>query len=330
MSAFDNVDYVNSHFEFTELTPIRGEPSYETLDLILKQLKANASKVHSNLGGGAHGHLGLVVSPTTYAIIAPATPFTRPPFPGSQATIPPGTTQNNARIIREQFQENLRVYHEVNNVDKTLKQQLIKAINPMYLEAVRDRTSNTIDVPVYVVMQHLFDNYGDVTPEVFQARETTVKSHTYDPLTPIDNLFKEIEDLVDLSGRAHVPMTPAQAISIGYIILWKTGVLKDSLKEWNALDAANKTWTRFKTHFREAVKEWKQLKGPTVNDSIYNHNANLIRDIKNELKSVITEEISKHTANLTSYNAPSVPLQPYNDPYSNHSPPFPSDSNIHF
>ena len=40
MSAFDSVDYKHSHFEFKELTPIRGEPTYETLEQILKQLKA--------------------------------------------------------------------------------------------------------------------------------------------------------------------------------------------------------------------------------------------------------------------------------------------------
>lgn len=329
MSAFDSVDYKHSHFEFKELTPIRGEPTYETLEQILKQLKANASKVHSNLGGGAHGHLGSVISPTTYALIAPGTPFDRPIFPGTQAIIPPGTNQTNTRILRDQFQEDLRVYHEVLNVEKALKQQLVTALDPMYLEAVRDRTSNTLTITVYEVMQHLFDNYGDVTPEVFQARETIVKSSTYDPLTPIDTLFKEIEDLVDLSGRAHVPMTPAQAVSIGYIILWKTGVLKDSLKIWNQLPAPDKTWIRFKTEFRNAVKEWKQLRGPTVQDSMYQQNANLICDIKNELKSVIVEEITKHTANIASYNVPPVPPQSFHDPYANFSPSYSSDPTIH-
>ena len=101
MSAYASVDYKDTHFEFSELSPIHGEPSYETLDKLLKQLKANARTVHSNLGGGAHGHLGLVISPASYALLSPLHPFNRPVFPGAQAVIPPGTTQHNARIIRD-------------------------------------------------------------------------------------------------------------------------------------------------------------------------------------------------------------------------------------
>ena len=91
MSAFTGIDYKETHFEYPELTPIRGEPTFDTLDCLIKQLKANACSVHSNLGGGAHSHLGLVISPASYALIS-ATPFNRPAFPGTQAVIPPGTT----------------------------------------------------------------------------------------------------------------------------------------------------------------------------------------------------------------------------------------------
>ena len=53
------------------------------------------------------------------------------------------------------------MYHEVQNVDKALKQQLVKAIEPMYLDAVRDRTSNTITMNLSDVIQHFFDTrYG--------------------------------------------------------------------------------------------------------------------------------------------------------------------------
>ena len=167
-----------------------------------------------------------------------------------------------------------------------------------------------------------FDTYGEVTPETFQAKENEVESITYDPNTPIDNLYKEIEDLIDLSGRAHVPMTAAQAISIGYIILWKTSVLKEALRQWNALPDADKNWNRFKTHFRNEIKTYKQLRGPTMQDSIFQqHNANLLRDIKTELKSVIEEEIARHTANFATFHPPLPPAPPsFPEPYSYASP----------
>ena len=74
MGTFQNIDYKETHFEKSELTPIRVEPTYPTLELLLKELKANALNVHSNLGGGAHGHLGLVIRPASYAHLS-AIPF---------------------------------------------------------------------------------------------------------------------------------------------------------------------------------------------------------------------------------------------------------------
>ena len=133
----------------------------------------------------------------------------------------------------------------MNNVDQALKQQIVEAVEPVYLTAVTNRTSNTITIPVYEVMDHLFSTYGDVTPSTFQAKDAALKNSTWDPNTPIDTLFQDIEDLVDLSGRAGVPMTPAQLITTAYVILWKTNVLQDYLKTWNAKADADKTWDKF-------------------------------------------------------------------------------------
>ena len=161
MSAYSSIDYKETLFPKPELTKIRGEPTFETLDLLIRELKANARSVHSNLGGGAFGHLGLVVSPPTYALLC-NTPFDRPVFPGTAPVIPPNATQHMSNTLTSQFKESLRVYHEVENVDKALKQQLIAAVEPMYLEPMKDRTSDTIVRPLYEVLEYLFDQYGRI------------------------------------------------------------------------------------------------------------------------------------------------------------------------
>ena len=191
-----SVNYRETFFEKKELTKIRGEPTYESLQLLIKELKANASTVHSNLGGGEFGLLGLVISPTSYEMIS-ETPFVRPTHPGS-LTIPQGTTQHAARTLKEQHEEALQVFHEVNNVDKALKQQIVEAVETTYLTPLRNRTTNTINMTVYEVVEHLFTNYGDIDPNDLNTRETTVRAMIYDPKTPIDTLFETIEDLVDV------------------------------------------------------------------------------------------------------------------------------------
>jgi hypothetical protein len=84
-------NYQETNFEYKDLTRIHGEPTFEALKTLSKELKANAQSVYSNLGGGQHGHLGIVLTPAAYGLIS-NTPYETPTHPG-QMTIPPGTTQ---------------------------------------------------------------------------------------------------------------------------------------------------------------------------------------------------------------------------------------------
>ena len=75
-------NYRDTLFQYPDLTQIHGEPTYESLRVIQNQLKANARSVHTTLGGGQHGHLGLVLTPAQYALLSPH-PYVCPPRPPS-------------------------------------------------------------------------------------------------------------------------------------------------------------------------------------------------------------------------------------------------------
>jgi hypothetical protein len=68
--ATATVDYANAYFEYATLTPIRGEPDFEALLRMKKQLKANAQSVSSDLGNGTTGHLGQVLTAAEYALVS--------------------------------------------------------------------------------------------------------------------------------------------------------------------------------------------------------------------------------------------------------------------
>ena len=78
------VNYRDTHFERSNLTPIRGEPTYETVHKLWNKVKANVRSMYSNIGGGTHGHLGLVLMAAQYADIS-TTVFIRPSHPGPLA-----------------------------------------------------------------------------------------------------------------------------------------------------------------------------------------------------------------------------------------------------
>ena len=136
-------------------------------------------------------------------------------------------------------------------------------------------------------MEHLFQNYGQINPNELLTKENDIRALTYDPKVPIDTLFEQIEDLVDISGYANTPMTPQQSINIAYTIMWKTSLFKEDLKTWNALADADKTWTRFKNHFCTAVTNHNKLSGPTVGDAEYQNQMNLMNEMKQHVKDTI-------------------------------------------
>eukprot|EP00554_Chaetoceros_debilis_P003530 CAMPEP_0194094552 /NCGR_PEP_ID=MMETSP0149-20130528/54548_1 /TAXON_ID=122233 /ORGANISM="Chaetoceros debilis, Strain MM31A-1" /LENGTH=153 /DNA_ID=CAMNT_0038780251 /DNA_START=58 /DNA_END=516 /DNA_ORIENTATION=- len=141
-SSGGGIDYRSIYFAFPNLDPINGEPDADILIKLKNQLKANASSVPSNLGGGNHGHLGLVMSPQTYAMVSNF-PFVQPVHPGA-LVIPAGTTGPMATVLREQHVENVRLFREVVGVEKALKQQILKAIEQDWLLAITDRNSQSL------------------------------------------------------------------------------------------------------------------------------------------------------------------------------------------
>ena len=64
------VDYAASYFKYKTPTPIQGTPTNKTLKHLKQELQANASSVESDLGGGNHGYLGLILAGTEYATIS--------------------------------------------------------------------------------------------------------------------------------------------------------------------------------------------------------------------------------------------------------------------
>jgi hypothetical protein len=154
-----------SVFTHEDCTQIHGEPTFQSLKLLSHKLKTNARSVHSNLGGRSHGHLGIVLTPAQYALIS-ATPFVVPAYP-DPLVVPAGTVRNTANKLVRNHKEALRLFREVLGVTNALKQQISKAVDRTYLDALRsteDRYKLQGTVTDHI-MQYLMSTYGRVTPE---------------------------------------------------------------------------------------------------------------------------------------------------------------------
>jgi hypothetical protein len=96
------------------LPAVQGEPDYQTIHAIQKLLQANARAIDTHLGGGALGHMGLIVSDSSYAMIDPATEegptlWESPTAPGWA----PGNTDGTAAqisVARHTWDEEVHTY----------------------------------------------------------------------------------------------------------------------------------------------------------------------------------------------------------------------------
>lgn len=287
MSSSSSIpNYRDTVFEYADLSAIIGEPTYDTLKLMLNQLKANARAVRTSLGGGNHGHLGLLLSPQQYNIIAPGTPFQRPAHPGP-LILPPFQLQHITHQVQSQHSEQVRLYNECHHVEQALRKQIVTAVENSYLAALKNRQTNTITTPLDQVIEYLFRNYGRVTPAQLVHEEQQLTNWVYDPTLPIVIVFNKVDDIADLATAAGSPYSAQQIINFAYVILNKTGKFSQGIREWNRLQPAQKNWNNFQAHFTneyQALRETGELENK---DSTFN-TANIIQEVVEGVQQALT------------------------------------------
>jgi hypothetical protein len=81
-TIIESIPSVNdTYFQHKVLTKIHGPPSYESLQNVSTELKANARSVPSTLGG-QNGHLGILLSDVRHITVPLAIPWVTPGNPG--------------------------------------------------------------------------------------------------------------------------------------------------------------------------------------------------------------------------------------------------------
>ena len=66
MTASMIVDYKNIYPQVPNFTIIHGDTTYPQLQLLINQIKSNASSLQNDLVRGIHGHIGLILIPENY------------------------------------------------------------------------------------------------------------------------------------------------------------------------------------------------------------------------------------------------------------------------
>ena len=309
-----NIDYKTTNFEYPVLTKISGQPNYELLKTIKNALKANTASVPSNLGGGSNGHLGLVLTPAEYLTVS-ATAYNRPIHPGTLVIPqgPPAVPQYLRQEMRDDHKEAVRVFREVDNVEKALKKQLVDAMPELYLKRFRNRNTNTLTDSLPVILAYLFQTYGDISDEELTKAEETLKAKVFDITQPLAIMYNEIQDLQDLATAANNAFSDRQLVLIGIHLIKNMNDFEKGLIDWYARPSVEHTYMNFKTHFETAYQSLRQVRGITMRNSIFQQQANSVtervlqeikldnQNVRDEIKATETKLFSVFE-NLADFN----------------------------
>ena len=237
------INYKDTLFEQGNLTTIRDKSTSEMLHKLWNEIKANAKAVYSNLGGRAHGHLGLALTEAQYALIYP-TPLVYLTHPGP-LIITDGTTAHAKSNMRIVHTEEVRLFSEVTGVEQALVKHIVVTVKEAYITDICNSTTAPINNTMEGVITHLQDKYGQLMPHKLLEREDIVKKTIYKPYDPIATMLSVVEELLDFADTTGTSYTQLQAVNIAYVILHSRGKFGLAICEWNCIPAIQITRVRF-------------------------------------------------------------------------------------
>jgi hypothetical protein len=107
-------DELIAGFPHSSLSKVTGEPAFEDLKVIRRLLNTNDMSVSSYVGGGRHGHLGIIMTHKEYFAIA-ADVFLVPNNPGAPPEVVAGMTATVIAEMTRLHREATQVYRTYHN-----------------------------------------------------------------------------------------------------------------------------------------------------------------------------------------------------------------------
>jgi hypothetical protein len=200
---YATVEDVMETFPNPVLPTVQGEPDYQTMHATRNFLEVNSQAIDTHLGGGTLGHLGLIISDASYAMISTTTAECPTLWKTTQS---PGRAPANTDGTAAQISA---------SVQQTSKKQIISVFEPIYLDMLNDNMVGYVNISVRYMLDHLFETDSNITAVDLEINFEHIH-RAWDPQQPVESLIKKIQDCADYSEVGGVLIGHPQQINIGY------------------------------------------------------------------------------------------------------------------
>ena len=156
------VDNIVAKFPVKVFPQIIGERNYETINEIVQYIYVNASNLLNALVGDKHGHIGIIMNPTIYPMIA-YTVYAAPADPG---TVPntPGTVMTTERMQQQEYHTVAKkVYKNHTNMNAELNMLITNTVEDCFFAEQRNRYMGYLSMTSPKLVEHLVRRYINIT-----------------------------------------------------------------------------------------------------------------------------------------------------------------------
>ena len=275
-------------------TKIHGQPTDHDVTLLEKELIAIAATIPSTLGGGNHGHAGLIVEPAKYLTMTGGTAFIQPGNPG---IYPAGLAPNAAagtRAREEAEHKELIAQYEIHKgVEQALKDIIIQAVDEDYLLEIEDETLGFLNETPRSMIIHLRNRGGALD---FADTKTllTERDQEWDASEIPTIYFNRVEKAMQQLTRAGITSDLKERTDMALYYLKSTGEYDAAVREWEAKPVASRTWANIKLFMSaEYAKENKQNK-----QTAKQMKANAIKEQAEATEELIANLTEAHTRQI--------------------------------
>ena len=275
------------------VTKIHGQPTDQDITTLERELIAIAASIPTGLGGGNHGHAGLIVEATKYLAMTQVE-FTIPPNPG---IYPAGLAANAAAGTRAraeaEHKEEVAQYEVLKGVEQALKDIILNAVEHDYLLEIEDDTLGFLNQTPRQMIDHLKARGGALdfadTKTLLSERDTE-----WDLSENPQVYFNRVEKAVKALTRAGITSDMNERRDMALYYFKASGEFDAAVREWENKAAVDKTWINIKTFIAtEYARENKQNKLTSKQ-----FKANLIEEQAEATEELIATLTEKHTRQM--------------------------------
>ena len=275
------------------VTKINGQPTNQDLTILEKELIAILANIPTTLGGGNHGHAGIIMDPARYLLTA-GVAFTNPINPGNYpAGIPNNATQGARARAEAEHKELVKEYETFQGVIQATKDIILEAVDHEYLLEIEDEILGFLNLTPIDMLTHLRNRGGalDFADTKILLAE---RDGEWDASEVPQLYFNRVEKAIQGLTRAGINSDLNERRDMALFYLKASGEFDAAVREWEQRPAGQKTWQNIKTFISaEYAKENKQNKLTAKN-----FKANMIEEQAEATEELIAALTEKHTQQM--------------------------------